>query len=66
VKKGDEQRGADDRPHDRKRPAAHMEHERLGKVELMRNPPPASALPTAPQMAAMTIGTMSPGSVSVM
>src|ERR1700737_117415 len=38
VKKRHEQCGADDRPHDRKRLAAHMEHERFGKVELMRNP----------------------------
>jgi hypothetical protein len=38
VKKRDEQGGADDRPHDRKRLAAHAQHERLGKMELMRDP----------------------------
>jgi len=38
VKKRDEQRGADDRPHDRKRLAVHVEHKRLGQVELTRNP----------------------------
>ena len=35
-----EQGGADDRPHDRKRLAAHVEHERLGQVGLMRQPRP--------------------------
>ena len=33
-----EQRRADDRPHDRKRLAAHVEHEGLGQVELVRDP----------------------------
>jgi hypothetical protein len=40
VKERHEQGGADDRPYDRKRLAAHPEHERLRQSELMRNPRP--------------------------
>ena len=38
MKKRYQQGGADDRPHNWKRLAAHVEHERLGQVELMRHP----------------------------
>ena len=40
MKKRHEQRGTDDRPHDRKRLAARVEHQWLGEVELVRDPGP--------------------------
>jgi hypothetical protein len=40
VQQRHEQGGADNRPHDRKRLAADVKHERLGQVELTRHPRP--------------------------
>jgi hypothetical protein len=40
MKKRHEQRRADDRPDNRKRMPAHLENERLGQVELQRDPRP--------------------------
>src|SRR3982074_3526500 len=38
LKKGNEERSADHRPHDRKRIPADAEHERLGEMHLGRDP----------------------------